>query len=115
MRLLSNGQTTAATSFAGGAMGFGAAAGGTGILGSQGAHRIESIQVLGDSSNADTVGVLFRYGVSSAGYTTINLGSGNSSVLNVRIDHLGIVASDWEFLAPTTAGGAGWSGFVFGN
>ena len=104
MKLLSNGQTTAATTFGGGAMGFGGLSTAAATLGIA-AHRIEEIVVRGDSSNADTVGILFRYGVSSGGYTTINLGSGNSSVLNIRLTGLGLSASDWEFLTPTTAGG----------
>ena len=39
----------------------------------------------------------------------------NSSVLNFRMDGLGLVASAWEFIAPTTAAGIGWVGYVFGN
>ena len=114
MRLISNGVTTAVSTLASRG-GFGGVSTAAASVGSQGGLRIEALQVTGDSSVADTVGIKFRYGASSNSFTTIVVCPANSSVLNVRLDGLGITAAAFEWATPTTAGGVGWSVFTYGK
>src|SRR3990167_6962949 len=114
MKLLSQSGTTAVSTFGGSTFSFGGQGTGAANLG-PGSHRIDAIQVIGDSSIAGG-GIVFRYGRSSGGgFTSMVVCQANSSVLNFRADGLGLVASVWKFLSPPTAGGMGWVASVYGN
>ena len=110
MRLLSNGRSTGATSFAGIS-----SAQDNSYKGGGASHRLEIVQITGGSSVASTVGYLLRYGPSSNGdATTVILCGSDSSVMNFRSEDLGIVANWFELIAPSTAAN-GHFGLVFGQ
>src|SRR3990167_8699705 len=100
MKLISQGYTTAASSFAVFSQQGSVAGEAVGII-AAGGFRIDAIQLNGGSSITSTVPFKFRYGQTTAD-STLDLAVSGSSVLDYRVDGLGIIAPAGELVAPTT-------------
>ena len=110
-RLLTRGYSTGASTLAGSVNPITTAA----QFGAQdAAHRIDAVHFTGGSSIASTVGYILRVGPSSAQFTDYVLVSDDSSVLNVRIEGLGLLGNNWEVILPTT-NARGTAVLIFGS
>lgn len=109
MRRVSDGFTTAATTFAGRAA--------PGSSGSPGAPvRIAAVHLSWGSSIASTIPINLVYGLdtSATPESTLGLAIPDSSGINNVTVPVGVLANWWELAAPTTQA-RGWLGIVYGD